>query len=90
MMEEMTLVLGRGRGRKRQEVVGKHYDGRDITECEGHPHKYFLRHGDRDWGRPVSIESRFVMVNFCGYFFTREPIDMTTDWLPVKDYWYSS
>lgn len=60
-----------------------HYDGyrkyrndyfNDIFESFGLK-KYYLRHGDEgDWSIPVTIENKFVWVNYCGCIFTFEDL----------------
>ena len=35
---------------------------------------YYLRHGDLDWLKPVSISDKPVVLNQCGWFITKEEI----------------
>jgi hypothetical protein len=53
------------------------YDERIASEKAplGYHYIYHLRHDEDDWTRPISIE-RFVVVNFFGTVFTKEPIEI--------------
>ena len=42
---------------------------------EGHPYKYYTRHGSDDWTIPLTIE-KFVRVDYFGTIFTKQPIDL--------------
>ena len=42
---------------------------------QGYPYLYHIRHDDNNWIRPVTIE-RFVVVNFFGTVFMKEPIEI--------------
>lgn len=90
--ETMKLFLGMGRGRRRIEVSGQHTDNGKIIECKGFPYLYNLRGSDRDWGIPATVENGGVVCNFCGRFFTKEPIPFPEgqDWLPIRDYWWEA
>ena len=47
-------------------------------------YRYELRHGDEDWGDPVSL-SRNIIVNYCGAVLTREPFQLPTEgWIPLE------
>ena len=47
-------------------------------------YRYELRHGDEDWGDPVSL-SRNIIVNYCGAVLTREPFQLPIEgWIPLE------
>jgi hypothetical protein len=88
--QDMTLLISRGRGRKRLELKGKFVDEYWTKTLEGYPHRYSIRGSDRDTWTPCSLE-HFVFVNFTGYFFTKEPVDIPEPdgWLPIMDYCFA-
>lgn len=86
--QTMVLTLRMGRGRKRLVVEGRFTDDRHVWECDGFPHRYALRGSDYDWGRPVTVEES-VVVNYCGRFFTKEPLPLKNEFLGIHDYWYT-
>jgi hypothetical protein len=53
-----------------------YYDERFSPEHAplGYPYMYHLRHDEDDWTRPISIE-KYVLVNFFGTVFMKNPID---------------
>ena len=47
-------------------------------------YRYELRHGDEDWGEPVSL-SRSIVVNYYGTILTREPFQLPVEgWIPLE------
>jgi len=90
VFDTMKLVLGMGRGHRKIEVSGQHTDDGRITECEGFPYLYNLRGSDYDCGIPATVENGGVVCNFCGRFFTKDPLPFPEgqDWLPIRDYWW--
>jgi hypothetical protein len=88
--QDMTLLISRGRGRKRLELKGKFADLRRIKTCSGYPFRYSIRGSDRDTWTPFSLEHG-VLVNWTGYFFTKEPVDIPEPdgWLPIMDYCFA-
>lgn len=85
-MQRMTVVLGKGRGHRNLEVTGMFYDGRGATACDNYPHRYAVRDDGR--GNFASVEES-ICVNFSGYFFTKEKLDMGNNgWLPIRDWWH--
>lgn len=58
----------------------------DIFESLGFK-KYYLRHDDDgDWVVPVTIENKFVWVNYCGSIFTLDSLDsyMENGWISLS------
>lgn len=48
-------------------------------------YRYELRHGDENWGDPVSL-SRNIIVNYYGAVLTREPFQLPIEgWIPLED-----
>jgi hypothetical protein len=45
----------------------------------GHSYMYHVRHDEDDWTYPISVE-HFVLVNFFGTIFTKEPIEIDRDY----------
>jgi len=45
---------------------------------QGYPYMYHVRHDDNNWICPITIE-RFVVVNFFGTVFMKEPIVIGED-----------
>lgn len=41
-------------------------------ERKEYPYLYYLRHGDRDWGRPLTVEP-FCVVNRFGVVLVQKP-----------------
>jgi len=86
--DDVTLVLGMGRGRKNFEIKVKYVDDRKVEDCEGYPYRYSIRGSDYEWGKFATVE-KFVCVNFCGYVFSKTELPLKADHLPIRDYWYS-
>jgi len=52
----------------------------------GYPYMYYLRHDEDNWTIPVMLE-RFVLVNFFGTVFMKEPVDFGTEnYIDVKHF----
>lgn len=87
--EEVTLLIGMGKGHKNREVKIQYADGnRHLQECEGYPYRYYIRGSDYDFGKFACIEEGNVIVNFCGVAFSKEPLPFKDGWLPIRDYWW--
>ena len=87
--EEITLLLGMGRGHKNLEAKVQYSDSdRRVQECAGYPYQYSIRGKDTDFGAFGSIEESNVLVNFCGVAFSKEPLPFKNGWLPIRDYWW--
>lgn len=83
-LDDAVIGVGHGRGRQVTEHNVKLAEFRQGKAPEGYPFAYSLRHSDRDFGKPVSVE-RSVVVNFFGRIFSREEIlKPEEDFLPVK------
>ena len=56
----------------------------DRTTVPEGMYRYELRHGDEDWGEPVTL-SRSIMVNYYGSVLTREPFQLPVEgWIPLE------
>lgn len=49
---------------------------------ENFPHKYDIRHDEENWTLPTSIEP-FVLVNFLGSIFTKEPVFNESNYIEI-------
>ena len=48
-------------------------------------YRYELRHGDENWGEPVTL-SRSILVNYYGSVLTREPFQLPVEgWIPLEN-----
>ncbi|MEK7079278.1 MAG: LPD28 domain-containing protein [Patescibacteria group bacterium] len=64
------------------------YDERIAPEKapQGYPYMYHIRHDENNWTRPVNLE-RFVVVNFFGTVFMKEPIEIdASDYLEINSF----
>ena len=52
----------------------------------GYPYMYHLRHDEDNWSKPITLE-RFVLVNFFGTVFTKEPVDFgENDYVEIEQF----
>jgi len=42
--------------------------------AKNYPHKYYLRHSDNNWVKPVTVEKNPVFVNYFGVVYTDRPV----------------
>lgn len=54
---------------------------------EEYPYLYFLRHGDKDWTRPVTIE-KFAVCNRFGVVLLEKPLRFrkNRDYVRIREY----
>lgn len=52
-----------------------------------YPYKYMLRHGESDWGIPITVE-KYVLVNRYGNILSKEPfpINEIPEYIYITDY----
>ena len=53
----------------------------------GYPYMYHIRHDEDNWIKPVELE-RFVLVNFFGTVFMKEPVEIDeSGYVEIKRFW---
>jgi len=83
MADILTLELRTGK--KTRIITGQFIEDRLPAELPGYPYRYAIR-GERrnDPGEFCSLE-KYVLINFCGHFFTTLPIEID-GCVPIKDW----
>ena len=52
----------------------------------GYPYMYHLRHDEDNWTKPIMLE-RFVLVNFFGTVFMKEPVEFGEEYyIEIKQF----
>src|SRR5271157_3479185 len=91
-LETSSWADYRKRTKKIIQATGQWIDAREPKTLDGYPYRYSIRGGrHNDCGEFATLE-KDVVVNFCGHFFTTEPIvdiQLHGDWMPIDDWDFS-